>query len=88
MYVLYSVSLCCSAYFSCVNVYCTAATGCQPNCSFQIYQDINACHIVDRDIFMSVYFHCYVCVVFCFLVLFCVLFVCKWVLYCCYRVST
>jgi hypothetical protein len=25
--------LCCSVYCLCVNVYCTAATGCQPNCS-------------------------------------------------------
>ena len=30
---LYSVSLCCSVYCLCVNVYCTTATGCQPNCS-------------------------------------------------------
>ena len=29
----YSVSLCCYMYCFCVNVYCTAATGCQPNCS-------------------------------------------------------
>ena len=29
----YSVSLCCSVCCLCVNVYCTAATGCQPNCS-------------------------------------------------------
>ena len=28
-----SVSLCRSVYCLCVNVYCTAATGCQPNCS-------------------------------------------------------
>ena len=27
------VSLCCSVYCSCVNVNCTAASGCQPNCS-------------------------------------------------------
>ena len=33
----YSVSLCCSVYCLCVNVYCTAATGCQTNCSHQIY---------------------------------------------------
>jgi hypothetical protein len=26
-----------SAYCLCVNVYCTTATGCQPNCSYQIY---------------------------------------------------
>jgi hypothetical protein len=32
----YSVSLCCSVYCLCVNVYCTTATGCQPNCSEQI----------------------------------------------------
>ena len=30
---VYSVSLCCYVYCLCVNVYCTAATGCQPNCS-------------------------------------------------------
>jgi hypothetical protein len=30
---VYSVSLCCSVYCLCVNVYCTTATGCQPNCS-------------------------------------------------------
>jgi hypothetical protein len=29
---VYSVSLC-SVYCLCVNVYCTAATGCKPNCS-------------------------------------------------------
>jgi len=28
-----SVSLCCSVHSLCVNVYCTTATGCQPNCS-------------------------------------------------------
>ena len=30
---VYSISLCCSVYCLCVNVYCTTATGCQPNCS-------------------------------------------------------
>ena len=29
----YFVSLCSSAYCFCVNMYCTTATGCQPNCS-------------------------------------------------------
>jgi hypothetical protein len=29
----YSVSLCYSVYCLCVNVYCTAAIGCQPSCS-------------------------------------------------------
>ena len=29
----YSVLLCCSVYCLCVNVYCTTATGCQPNCN-------------------------------------------------------
>ena len=33
----YCVSLCCSVYCLCVNVYCTTATGCQPNCSYRIY---------------------------------------------------
>ena len=28
----YCVSLCCCVCCLCVNVYCTAATGCQPNC--------------------------------------------------------
>jgi hypothetical protein len=37
---VYSVSLCCSVYCLCVNVYCTTATGCQPNCSKQIYQQV------------------------------------------------
>jgi len=31
----YSVSLCCCMYCLCVNVYCTTAIGCQPNCSEQ-----------------------------------------------------
>ena len=38
VYSVSSVSLCCSVYCLCVNVYCTTATGCQPNCSQQIYQ--------------------------------------------------
>jgi len=29
----YSVTLCCSVYCLCVNVYCTTASGCQSNCS-------------------------------------------------------
>ena len=29
----YFVSLCCSVYCLCVNVHCSAATGCQHNCS-------------------------------------------------------
>jgi hypothetical protein len=29
----YSVSLCCSVYCLCINVYCSTATGFQPNCS-------------------------------------------------------
>jgi hypothetical protein len=33
---VYSVSLCCSVYCLCVNVYFTTTTGCQPNCS-EIY---------------------------------------------------
>jgi len=37
---VYSVSLCCFVYCLCVNVYCTTATGCQPNCSYQIYHII------------------------------------------------
>jgi len=32
---VYSVSLCRSVCCLCVNVYCTAATGCQPNCSYK-----------------------------------------------------
>ena len=34
---VYSVSLCCSTYFLCVNVYSTTATACQPN-GKQVYQ--------------------------------------------------
>jgi len=36
----YSVSLCRSVYCLCVNVYCTTATQCQPNCSQQIHHII------------------------------------------------
>jgi len=43
----YYVSLCCSVYCSCVNVYCTTTTGCQPNCSFQIYHISNKENIFD-----------------------------------------
>ena len=32
---VYSISLYCSLYCLCVNLYCTAATGCQPNCCKQ-----------------------------------------------------
>jgi hypothetical protein len=28
-------------YHSCVHVYCTTATECQPNCSYQLYHTIN-----------------------------------------------
>ena len=35
---VYSVLLCFSVYFLCVNVYCNTASVCQPNCSWQIYQ--------------------------------------------------
>jgi hypothetical protein len=38
VYSVYSVSVCCSVYCLCVNVYCTTATGCQPKCSQQIYK--------------------------------------------------
>ena len=38
LFVLSCYYLCCSMYFLCVNVYCTTATGCLPNCSWQIYQ--------------------------------------------------
>jgi hypothetical protein len=31
--VVLCIFLCCSVYCLCVNVYCTTATGCQPNCS-------------------------------------------------------
>ena len=37
----YCVLLCCSVYCLCVSVYCTTATGCQPNCSYQIYHIIS-----------------------------------------------
>ena len=41
----YSVTLCSSVFCLCVNVYCTAATGCQPNCSEQIYHKYENCVI-------------------------------------------
>jgi hypothetical protein len=36
-----------SVYCLCVNVYCTAATGCQPNCSLQI------CDVIDKKFVSS-----------------------------------
>ena len=36
----YSVLLCCSMYCMCVNMYCTTATRCEANCSYQIYHVI------------------------------------------------
>jgi hypothetical protein len=38
LFVLFCYYLCCPMYCLCVNVYCTTATGCFPNCSWQIYQ--------------------------------------------------
>jgi len=37
---VYSLSLCCSVYSLCVNMYCTTATFYQPNCIQQIYHII------------------------------------------------
>jgi hypothetical protein len=42
---VYSVSLCCSVHCLCVNVYCTAATGCQPNCNQHIYHILSSIKI-------------------------------------------
>jgi hypothetical protein len=47
--VLCIVSLWCSMYRLCVNVYCTTATGCQPNYSDQIYHIISY-HIISYHI--------------------------------------
>jgi hypothetical protein len=41
---VYSVSLCCSVYCLCVNVYCATATGCQPNCSYK-YIILSGCYM-------------------------------------------
>ena len=46
----YSVSLCCSVYCVCVNVYCTAATGCQHNRSIQIYINGNNAVILHTEL--------------------------------------
>ena len=45
----YSASLCCSVYCFCVDVYCTTASGCQPNCSYEIYHIISY-HIISYHI--------------------------------------
>ena len=37
LFVLFCYYLCCYIYCLCVNVYCTTATGCLPNCSWQMY---------------------------------------------------
>jgi hypothetical protein len=41
-----SCQLCCHMYCLCVNVYCTTATGCQPNCSKQTYQHMSINNLV------------------------------------------
>ena len=41
--------MCCSVYCLCVNVYCTTASGCRPNCSWQIYHIISY-HIISHHI--------------------------------------
>ena len=43
---VYSVSLCCSVYCLCVNVYSTTATLCQTNCILQIYISYHLPHII------------------------------------------
>jgi len=40
----YCVSLCCYVYCLCANEYCTTATGCQSNCSYQMYHIIYQMH--------------------------------------------
>jgi hypothetical protein len=44
--------LCCSVYCLCVNVYFTTATGCQPNCTLQIY------HIMYNIVFLKMNIKC------------------------------
>ena len=41
--------LCCSRYCLCVNVYCTTATGCQPNCGKQIYHVISCKPVIIKQ---------------------------------------
>jgi len=47
------VLFCCylhySVYCLCVNVYCTTATGCQPNCSYQIYHIMNTSTVIQSN---------------------------------------
>ena len=49
LFVLFCCYLCCYMYCLCVNVYCTTATGCLPNCSWQIYRIISY-HIISYRI--------------------------------------
>jgi len=51
----YPVSLCCCVHCLCVNVYCTAATTCQPNCIYQIY------HITSHHIINIISYHIITC---------------------------
>jgi hypothetical protein len=46
-------------YCLCVNVYCTTATGCQPNCSWQIYHIITY-HMVNCHRYMADYIYLYI----------------------------
>jgi hypothetical protein len=60
---VYSVSLCCCVYCLCVNVYCTTATGCRPNCSQQIYIYIISYHIFTSTVkTRNLYPSCYFCI--------------------------
>jgi hypothetical protein len=96
---VYSVSLCCSVYRLCVNVYWTTATGISGHFSSNL-SEVFPCFFLSCKANARVYlaktghgphfpnfFFLFIVMYIPFYV-FCVLFVCKCVLYCCHRVST
>jgi hypothetical protein len=94
---LYSVSVSCSVYCLCVNVYCTTATGISGHFSTTITEVFpyffHSCNQMPgynsqgRGTARTFQFFLFIVVHVPFSV-FCVLFVCKCALYCCHRVST
>jgi len=58
----YSVSLCCSVYCFCVNVYCTTATLCQPNRIYQIFHS-TITRLLLPNILQYMYTYLHICIV-------------------------
>jgi hypothetical protein len=97
---VYSVSLCCSVCCSCVNVYCTTATGISVHFLTTLTEGFPCFSSVVRQMpgynlqrwgtarTSQIFLFLFCGVLYVPFSVFCVPFVCKCVLYCCHRVST